>query len=710
MFRFRSFVAAAIALGCVATAAFAAEPTPAAPGMEIAWNISSLVAGDQPFEVLATDLDGDGRVDLAVTNFIDSTVGIYRGNGDGTFAAPATFRTGESPRGLVAADFNRDGIVDLAVAGTHSGGIDIHLGEGGGRFAAGQHVNTGGRPFHAISADFNADGIPDIAVANEERFVSILLGDGHGGFANHTYDTGKWPSNVAAADFDEDGHLDFAATNWGDNNVAVLFGGADGVTFSAPKPITYEENKGHGLFGIIAADLDRDGHADMVWNDLQFSDMYVLYGDGHGGFPRILRVPAGGGIRSVRAVDLNGDGRLDLVSADTAGGDVSVALADGRGGFQPAQHVPVGIKPRVVTAGDFDGDGRPDLAVTNMDSDSITVLRNQGSVPQPAEPFDPGPQQAKRVLALAGLLAPSHVALAADGELVVSDRGYHRVVRIARADGAQATVAGTGQLGDAGDGDPAPEASLRTPMGLAFDGAGNLYIADFDSHRVRKVDPTGTISTIAGTGEAGFSGDGGPAGAAQLSRPYAVAVDGSGAVYVADMGNLRVRRVDASGTITTVAGNGTSGYAGDGGPATAASLGLFTSIAVAPDGTLYLADQLNRVVRKVDRAGVISTVAGGKGAGQPGDIGTPTAIAFGQDGSVYFAVEDHLARLTPSGGAETVANLALTTHGPANPSVSTGFAVDRAGVVYAQVSGRIVRIDRGGAVTQIDAANAGSPP
>jgi sugar lactone lactonase YvrE len=696
MLRRHAIVAAATALACVVAAASAAEP----PGTEIAWTMSSLPGGGQPFEILAADFDADGSLDLAVTNSTASTIGIYRGNGDGTFAAPETFPTGEGPRGLVAADFNRDGIVDLAAAGSQDGGLTVHLGQGGGRFAPGRHLITGERPFHAVTADFNADGIPDIALANEDRFVSILLGDGHGGFAGRKFDTDKWPSNVVAADFDEDGHLDFASTNWGSNNVTVLFGRGDGTTFSAPKPFTYEQDEGHGLFGIIAPDLDRDGHADMVWNDLQNSGWYVLYGDGHGDFPRTRLVPAADGVRSVRAVDLNGDGWLDLVSADSGAGDVSVALADGHGDFQPTQHVPAGVKPRVVTAGDFNRDGRPDLAVTNMETNSITVMLNRGSVPRSAEPFDPGPQDTKRVIEYDGLSIPGAILVAPTGDLIVSDQLHGRVVRIAPADGRLTVLAGTGQSADRGDGEPAVEASLRQPAGLALDAGGTLYVADFDSQRIRKVDPSGVISAVAGTGKAGFAGDGGPAGLAKFAKPHSLAVDGSGALYVGDLMNLRIRRIDPSGTITTVAGNGTSGYSGDGGPASAASLGLFARVASARDGTLYIADQLNRAVRKVDHSGTISTVAGGKRAGQDGDIGQPTAVTVGPDETVYFASGVRIAKLTPSGSVETVAT--LPGQNPADQLMLLGLAVDRSGAIYAVDSrNRVLRVDRGGGPPQV---------
>ena len=138
--------------------------------------------------------------------------------------------------------------------------------------------------------------------------------------------------------------------------------------------------------------------------------------------------------------------------------------------------------------------------------------------------------------------------------------------------GTITTFAGTGETAYSGDGGPAVQAQLNFPRGVAVDGAGNLYIADTENHRIRKVDLSGVITTVAGTGRRGFGGDGGLAVQAELGSPWGVAVDGAGNLYIADVGNYRIRKVDHSGVITTVAGTGRRGFGGDGGPAVHAQL------------------------------------------------------------------------------------------------------------------------------------------
>jgi sugar lactone lactonase YvrE len=178
---------------------------------------------------------------------------------------------------------------------------------------------------------------------------------------------------------------------------------------------------------------------------------------------------------------------------------------------------------------------------------------------------------------------------------------------------------------------------------LGFD-SGNLYIADSGNHRVRRVDASGTITTVAGTGVRGYSGDGGPATAARLRRPGAVAVDGSGRLYIADFGNNRVRRVDLSGRITTVAGNGKRGFSGDGGKATHAKLNAPSGLAIDHSGNVYIADSGNNRVRKVNRAGKINTVAGTGKDGFSGDrhkatkakLNYPIGLAFDHSHNLYI--------------------------------------------------------------------------
>jgi DNA-binding beta-propeller fold protein YncE len=211
------------------------------------------------------------------------------------------------------------------------------------------------------------------------------------------------------------------------------------------------------------------------------------------------------------------------------------------------------------------------------------------------------------------------------GNLYIGDSGNHRVRKIDLATGIITTFAGTGVAGFSGDGGQAAAAQLSNPFGVTI-ASGNLYIGDYGNNRVRRVDlATGTITTFAGTGVAGFAGDGGPASAAQLNTPRFLAV-ASGYLYVSDSGNNRVRRVDlATATITTFAGTGVAGFAGDGGPASAAQLNTPRFLAVA-SGYLYISDSGNNRVRRVDLAtGTITTVAGTAAAGFAGDGGPATA-------------------------------------------------------------------------------------
>ncbi len=215
----------------------------------------------------------------------------------------------------------------------------------------------------------------------------------------------------------------------------------------------------------------------------------------------------------------------------------------------------------------------------------------------------------------ATLARPSGVVHDAAGDLFFADANNH-VIREVSATGVITTVAGTGSAGFGGDGGPATAAFLDTPTGVALDASGNLYLSDSHNHRIRKI-TGGTITTIAGTGVAGFAGDGGAATSAQLALPSGIAVDGAGNVYIADTNNQRIRRI-ANGTISTVAGDGEELFSGDGGAATAASLDQPTGVAVDAAGNVYIADKNDHRVRMVSAAGIISTLAG---SGTPGFAG-----------------------------------------------------------------------------------------
>jgi sugar lactone lactonase YvrE len=249
------------------------------------------------------------------------------------------------------------------------------------------------------------------------------------------------------------------------------------------------------------------------------------------------------------------------------------------------------------------------------------------------------------------------VAVDESGNLFIAD--FFNVVRKVSANGIITTVAGNGMSGFAGDGGPAVSAQLATaPGGLAVDGSGNLFIADQGNNRVRKVSSNGIITTLAGTGVAGFSGDGGLATAAQLSQPEAVAVDASGNVYIADKANSRIRKVSPGGTITTFAGTTSGGFSGDGGLATSAQLEFPQGVAVDGSGNVFIADTSNNRVREVSTKGIIVTVAGNGNSGYTGDCGPATSaqlsypldVAVDGSGNIFIADSDNNAvrRLQPS--------------------------------------------------------------
>ncbi|WP_443333805.1 NHL domain-containing protein [Streptomyces sp. CB02923] len=225
----------------------------------------------------------------------------------------------------------------------------------------------------------------------------------------------------------------------------------------------------------------------------------------------------------------------------------------------------------------------------------------------------------------AQLNLPRGVAVDRAGAVYIADSDNHRVRKIA-ADGKICTVAGTGTQGSDGDGGPATAAQLDGPYGVAVDSTGTLYVTEYNKHRVRKITTDGTISTVAGTGAKGSDGDGGPAVSAQLTHPRGVTVGRAGELYIVDTGSHRVRKIAADGRICTVAGTGTKGFSGDGGPAATAQLSNPFEVAVDRVGTLYITDFDNHRVRMVTADGKISTVAGTGTKGSDGDDG-PAASA-----------------------------------------------------------------------------------
>ena len=297
----------------------------------------------------------------------------------------------------------------------------------------------------------------------------------------------------------------------------------------------------------------------------------------------------------------------------------------------------------------------------------------------------------------ASLNGPIDVTVDAVGNLYIVD-GFNNVIRKVNTSGIISTVAGNvNSPGYIGDGGAATSANLNNPSGVAVDTAGNIYIADALNNRIRKVNTNGIISTVAGNGKQGYSGDGGAATSASLSLPSGLAVDAVGNIYIAE--GQRIRKVNTSGVISTVAGNGTDGYSGDGGAATSASLNDPTGVSVDAAGNIYIADQLNSRIRKVNTNGVISTVVGNGIQGYSGDGGAATSASLNNSiavtvdavGNIYIADEgnNRIRKVNTSGVISTVAGNGTNGYS-GNGGVSTnaelnnpfGIAVDGTGNMY----------------------------
>ncbi|HTB17305.1 MAG TPA: hypothetical protein VK708_04280, partial [Bryobacteraceae bacterium] len=295
------------------------------------------------------------------------------------------------------------------------------------------------------------------------------------------------------------------------------------------------------------------------------------------------------------------------------------------------------------------------------------------------------------------------------GNLFIADQFNHRIRKVA-PNGNISTVAGTGTAGFSGDGGPAKNAQINTPTGIRGDSAGNLYIADVGNQRIRKVNAAGIISTLAGNGNKGYGGDGGPAIDASFYNAVRVAIDASGNVLVADQSNHRIRRITPTGTISTFAGNGagtpaTGAFSGDGGPAVDASLNNPTAVAIDGAGVVYIADQFNQRIRKVALDGTITTIAGNGTAGFSGDGGPaigaalnfPGGITADSAGNLYFNDDlNFRTRMVSTGGTiNTIAG-----------SGAPGFSGDGGPATSAALSGNFgVALDAGGNMYIADSTN-----
>lgn len=318
------------------------------------------------------------------------------------------------------------------------------------------------------------------------------------------------------------------------------------------------------------------------------------------------------------------------------------------------------------------------LYIADTNNQRVRQITASGTITTVAGNGTPGFAGDNGAPASAELFYPSAVTVDASGFLYIADRGNQRVRKV--INGVISTVAGNGTTGYSGDGGQAVSATLNQPMGLVVDSAGDIFISDFGNAVVRKVAPSGVITTVAGTGTPGYAGDGGQAIAAQLNGPMGLALDSAGNLYIADSANSVVRIVTPGGAISTFAGNGTLGYSGDGGPAASASLSTPVGLAIDSNGNLYISDSGANVVRMVTPAQLIVTIAGTGAVGYSGDGGpakqatfnNATGIGLDVEGDVYVADSGNnairlLQLVSPVPGTGQLANAASNVIGAVAP-------------------------------------------
>ena len=338
-----------------------------------------------PSSVVSGDFNGDGKRDVAISNFFSRNISVLLGTGSGTFGERTNFSAGNRLRDLAAGDFNGDGRGDLAVVTGDPDGVSVLPGTAAGGFGTPIASNAGPSPASIATGDFNRDGRIDLAITNSNSAtVSVLLGTGDGGFNGpNSFAVGAGPQSLAVGDFNGDGKSDLAVGNIFSESVSILLGDGAGGFASAGNV-----RVGDSPASIAVGEFNGDGKSDLaVVNQSLAGALYVFTGAGDGTFTLHARITTGLAPGFVAARDFNNDGATDLGVVLNRHNRVTILLGDGRGVFAGPYDFYAGASPTRMVDGDFNADGMGDLVVTNAESDTVNILLGRQARQSPTTQF-----------------------------------------------------------------------------------------------------------------------------------------------------------------------------------------------------------------------------------------------------------------------------------------------------------------------------------